>query len=180
MSFEPKHTPGPFVARDYRDGELRVETAGGMLLARVQMTGIEPEQREANALLFAAAPDLLEAIKECRRALLAKEHFPMSAIALADAAITKAEGSSSNEGPEPKNQQPSFPGFEVELHTGNAVHKVHFVQALYNDVDGALAVIIHENRQFDVVRMSDIMLSANDVTEEGKAYFDSVRKTVGK
>jgi hypothetical protein len=74
------HTPGPLVARKVSDQEWHVDAPDGdPTLSHLKWTGLAvvyganyfPEEgakvAEANARLFAAAPDLLEALEDCER-----------------------------------------------------------------------------------------------------------------
>lgn len=88
-----KHTPGP-----WRLGSsARIIMAGmGRRIASVPMYGgneSETDENAANALLIAAAPDLLLA---CKAALAKLNHAPLDKISVAAdmlrAAIAKAEG----------------------------------------------------------------------------------------
>jgi hypothetical protein len=93
-----QHTPGPWEIGAYESGQMAVDGANGE-----QVTGfIAP----ADARLIAAAPDLLEALKEARATLATalkstapdwfvteedvKEHLSIKKM---DAAIAKATGS---------------------------------------------------------------------------------------
>lgn len=107
---EQKHTPGP-----WRENGSVVTAQGSMALVvanvRCQLDPIvRPDaaaktfaERDANARLIAAAPELLEALKECARLLnvafdfegdvFRKEHNnSVDAICAARAAIAKATG----------------------------------------------------------------------------------------
>jgi hypothetical protein len=60
-------------------------------------TGLEEDEQEANAVLIAAAPDLLEALKYCRQKIAYMQsngewYSPGKATEMADAAIAKATG----------------------------------------------------------------------------------------
>ena len=86
-----KYTPGPWLVGNFDDGIV----FGGDAYAVARM--IEPIDRRdskkkscANATLIAAAPELLEALRELRYACTDK------AERMADAAIAKALGMSSN------------------------------------------------------------------------------------
>ena len=74
-SSEAKHTPGPWVHvrfggivggpfYKYANGEAQSQVASATV-----GEGISPEEREANARLIAAAPDLLEALRTARQEL---------------------------------------------------------------------------------------------------------------
>lgn len=84
MSDQPKHTPGPWLADVAADEnecvELFVRRDGDAVAIAGDISS------RANAQLIAAAPDLLEALKD------ALEHIPMTLQGRALAAIAKAEG----------------------------------------------------------------------------------------
>ena len=64
-----KHTPGPWHTRH---GQISSETSThGCTIANCNATaiGISDEEVEANAALIAAAPEMAEALRECRIAL---------------------------------------------------------------------------------------------------------------
>lgn len=93
---EAKHTPGPWEAekfgaihggedQQYFRGRRRSQVATACLAGN-----IHDDERDANARLIAAAPDLLEALKEVI-ALSDRKH---EAWDKAKAAIAKAEGNS--------------------------------------------------------------------------------------
>ena len=96
------HTPGPWVVREPEDGELLEVHAerGGELICFPVWT---PNER-ANISLIAAAPELLDALKMAKTALIDQyeENYPddesdndvTEAIDAAIAAIAKAEGRS--------------------------------------------------------------------------------------
>ena len=91
MKDQPKHTPGPWSAdkATYHNGYVEhfVRRDGDAVAIASDITDPETRQpSEANALLIAAAPDLLEALKD------ALEHIPMTLQGRALAAIAKAEG----------------------------------------------------------------------------------------
>ena len=104
-----KHTPGPWKADLCLEGwgiheVQRADGAGIARLAEMQ-TAFAPDDKEgiANALLIAAAPDLLEALRAARRAMQEAEvawcdgtpSAPvelLNAISDAQAAIAKATG----------------------------------------------------------------------------------------
>ena len=68
---DTKHTPGPWVAREY-DGRIYIDTIEGLFRPGYMATGVlsfDARGNEANARLIAAAPDLLEALKVAERAL---------------------------------------------------------------------------------------------------------------
>lgn len=90
-----KHTPGPWIT-----GGFYIRGPQKELLAR--MRGAPSPEREANARLIAAAPDLLAALKTARECIVycsrahndvqSGEGFPVELFI--DAAIAKAEGRS--------------------------------------------------------------------------------------
>lgn len=60
---DTKHTPGPWFDREnLREPHLTVVREGGELLAVLMDSGEGYEVDEANALLIAAAPDMLAAL----------------------------------------------------------------------------------------------------------------------
>lgn len=65
---EIKHTPGPFFTTCPHGGTIYVEARlRGSTIQEVAAVGPTetPEQQQANAKLFAAAPDLLKALEMC-------------------------------------------------------------------------------------------------------------------
>lgn len=82
-----KHTPGPWK----RTGALTVRGGAlGRLIAKVDGGGsINSEEIYANTRLIAAAPDMLEALKNLEND---DGNMPPSAWALVQQAIAKAEG----------------------------------------------------------------------------------------
>jgi len=103
-----EHTPGPWAAAPYMGDQGRewqnwvILDAEGHGLATIDAVGEVPAEVEANALLIAAAPELLEALQaitgrlESAAAMLHSLHLPAyaldaeSIIAQARAAIAKA------------------------------------------------------------------------------------------
>jgi len=92
----PKHTEGPWKMRPYTkagETEYLIDTGDGWTTAKVNAT--IPDEDRANAALIAAAPDLLDALREI---VDHAEHYgaaPISAdlmFSRARAAISKAEG----------------------------------------------------------------------------------------
>ena len=68
-----KHTPGPFLTSCPHGGTIYVEARlRGSTIQEVAAVGPTetPEQQRANANLFAAAPDLLEALEDLKRELV--------------------------------------------------------------------------------------------------------------
>lgn len=91
-----KHTPGP-----WRELVTRIDDANGYQICHLDLHGKSEAERDANRRLIAAAPDLLEALKEAEPMLDAMlknitrylpEYRNMPALAQARAAIKKAEG----------------------------------------------------------------------------------------
>lgn len=82
------HTPGPWTARKHTD------TKGWTVSAGNSIASVKPRpEAEANARLIAAAPELLEALKEIREACCSgMGSLPAADIKRAQAAIEKAEG----------------------------------------------------------------------------------------
>lgn len=96
-----QHTPGPWevVRHAHIDGELWLSVnqhadARGMKewIAEIKYLTTEAERQWANARLIAAAPDLLEALKDCCAALGGTVAHPEAIPASALIAIAKAEG----------------------------------------------------------------------------------------
>lgn len=97
---EAKHTPGPWEAsiqrsKDGRDLGWIVEHVNGRIgwaslaYAHANKEADEADPaREANARLIAAAPELLEALMDCREAL--RRAGATGELAVVDAAIEKA------------------------------------------------------------------------------------------
>lgn len=86
------HTPGPWVVDGDDDGLfIRMEALSGKDEYLAIYASDNPEQREADAFLIAAAPDLLDACEEAVDALEA--YAPnLKVIATLEAAIAKARG----------------------------------------------------------------------------------------
>ena len=96
-----KHTPGPwsvdgerYYVRDDRRGEL---VADCYTFTETDMGRVVDASCAANARLIAAAPELLEALKDlaeaARNACDARQHPALTeALAAADYAVIKAEG----------------------------------------------------------------------------------------
>ena len=60
-----KHTPGPWKWWTTHEGAHRINPhKGGLVIASCDTRNPFSEEQEANARLIAAAPDLLEALKE--------------------------------------------------------------------------------------------------------------------
>ncbi len=81
------HTPGPWVANLTPDGDKIAICGDGLVVART--TGVT-EEKQANARLIAAAPDLLQVLQD----MLANHDAGESIIGFetARAAIAKARG----------------------------------------------------------------------------------------
>lgn len=91
----PSHTPGPWV--DNVDGVVVVDKPGRWreIIADVHANPLEANNRRANTLLIAAAPDLLEALEELVAQSLDSGHphdWLRHEIDQAKAAIAKARG----------------------------------------------------------------------------------------
>jgi hypothetical protein len=97
-----KHTPGPWTADKLQDRDTFNIFANGFVSAMCQVSRMENSTRStsgnevaANARLIAAAPDLLEALREIAE-LADKvdswQSFPYEPIQKAYAAIAKATG----------------------------------------------------------------------------------------
>lgn len=102
-----KHTPGPwFIGRSGHGKPYQIETADGLCVTK--WGGISrpaSQEGEANARLIAAAPDLLDALTQCRAELLSMidKHnkqdaddgswlYDYQTVVEADAALAKARG----------------------------------------------------------------------------------------
>ena len=92
-----KHTPGPWVPSPYEGfGPMTTVRQGcpktGMRIASTfeTTTPVHIERNEANARLIAAAPELLEALIDCREAL--RQAGAVGELSVVDAAIAKARG----------------------------------------------------------------------------------------
>ena len=84
-----KHTLGPWVIRDDdENGVVSVVGGSGIVLARVRTETAEPG--DENARLIAAAPDLLEALKQIQSN--ANMYHAETISEIARAAIAKATG----------------------------------------------------------------------------------------
>lgn len=95
------HTRGPWTIEQATDGRRKgyirgpkSNGAGGRIaVARVSEAGNGPSEQAANARLIAAAPDLLEALRQIREAVCSgMGTLPADDIERAEAAIRLAEG----------------------------------------------------------------------------------------
>jgi hypothetical protein len=91
-----QHTPGPWVWGYYGMNDEWVRTGDGEAVVPV---GYNQSEREANARLIAAAPELLAALKRAIEVLDAEgitygncDDEPLDVLNAARAAIAKAEG----------------------------------------------------------------------------------------
>lgn len=86
------HTPGPWQVGDTWAGVTRfVERLGQQPGYVAEARGSSPEERDANARLIAAAPELLAALEVVRRSA-AWSNLSLETQSLICAAIAKAEG----------------------------------------------------------------------------------------
>jgi hypothetical protein len=89
-----KHTPGPWSLCKHEKDRTAPEFYAvveqeGCIVAEAHHAGLEWEEYEANALLLAAAPDLLQALKH----IMNNAPAPVGGAKLmAERAIAKAEG----------------------------------------------------------------------------------------
>jgi hypothetical protein len=89
---QAKHTPGPLTIRQCA-GMISIDSAEGNVLAMIEpwMAG-SPQEREANAHLYKAAPDLLAALKVAKQFFINPGSFnPLDVERMYDAAIARAE-----------------------------------------------------------------------------------------
>lgn len=96
---EPEHTPGPWRLRKLRHEGVEIEDEQDSLLVAVTHRhagtfdgGYEEMPCEANARLIAAAPDLLEALRQILAADMQGVLLPSRLSELAAAAVKKARG----------------------------------------------------------------------------------------
>jgi hypothetical protein len=82
------HTPGPWTLSD--DGFVYDESGERVADPHVAMQDID--EREANAHLIAAAPDLLAALEHCASLASSGCHLQQSDLALIQSAIARAKG----------------------------------------------------------------------------------------
>ena len=93
-----QHTPGPFFTSCPHGGTVYIEARlRGSTVQEVAAVGPteSPEQQQANAKLFAAAPDLLEALEDLYEAYgrsVIADDWDLEAARKAGAAIAKALG----------------------------------------------------------------------------------------
>lgn len=86
-----QHTPGPWEAGQY--GNSFIVTAKGGMYDVAVVRNIGNEDNAANARLIAAAPDLLEALRQLRDAFIVTSvEMQADAMRAARAAIAKATG----------------------------------------------------------------------------------------
>lgn len=83
---KPKHTPGPWFVDDKLGHFAYIKASDGTDLAKVDMTN----GKELNASLFAAAPELLDAVKAARIAWFGSG-LPERLLKLYEDVIRKAE-----------------------------------------------------------------------------------------
>lgn len=84
-----KHTPGPWSAHLREDGPVDLLTPEWWCIDGPG-SDVYGHMTAADACLISAAPDLLEALQDCRRALL--NAGATGELAVVDAAIKKATG----------------------------------------------------------------------------------------
>lgn len=91
-----QHTPGPWTFAEHPEGRAGVRLPRGPMIARCEaMFGrphVSGSEWEANALLIAAAPDLLAAARAMVDATERDQHFIGVEHDALVAAIAKAEG----------------------------------------------------------------------------------------
>lgn len=88
-----KHTPGPwsaFYKSKYDEWHVSLPVSGSSMKLALCPDGIQSENREADAHLIAAAPEMHEALRQCRDLHEDDE----SIRGVIDAALLKAEGRS--------------------------------------------------------------------------------------
>jgi hypothetical protein len=98
MSTSPKHSPGPWDYQLVRNGddpqypELRIYDADGDAIIQQSQSGYDTFTAITieDARIIAAAPKMLEALKDCRDLI---ENMPVEELLMqVEAAIAKAEG----------------------------------------------------------------------------------------
>jgi|SRR5690606_7796925 len=83
-----EHTPGP-----WKTSGFSISAKGSGYIAKALEVYMKRSEREANARLIAAAPDLLVALKQARQSMLDSGYSIDSvAVMSCSAAISKAEG----------------------------------------------------------------------------------------
>ena len=87
-----KHTPGPWVAVARTNAHIEIEAPGQPSYSAKKVATVSLTNHEANARLIAAAPELLEALKELMVAADRVSAEPVTWLGKARAAIAKAEG----------------------------------------------------------------------------------------
>lgn len=83
-----EHTPGPYLLSDRGTAVMKNDTE----LAIIPSNHIPPDERIANGLLFAAAPDLLDSLERFIHMAECNTIPGPNTIAQAKAHITKARG----------------------------------------------------------------------------------------
>lgn len=93
------HTPGPWVVRTTEDGRIAIYSKADSLWITEMLRPMPILNSEANAHLIAAAPEMLEALKELKNQIrvrhkmnVKKDYSLLLADAAAGKAIAKAEG----------------------------------------------------------------------------------------
>jgi len=85
------HTPGPWV--HYPEDNIIVSSSDCKIIEwQARSTHVSKEERDSNARLIAAAPDLLEALREIESGTYDKWSEGYRAMQIARAAIAKATG----------------------------------------------------------------------------------------
>jgi len=87
-----KFTPGPWTVGAALNGNWIEFGADEKAVARTFHTHVGAQAEDANAHLIAAAPDLYEALAECRALLDGEGGMPVGVRERADAALAKARG----------------------------------------------------------------------------------------
>lgn len=85
------HTPAPWFVRKVNSALTIVNSGGGRIAQTTSGKGLPTQQQEADTTLIAAAPDLLDALREMVQTY---QDEPMPALYQARAAIAKATGES--------------------------------------------------------------------------------------
>lgn len=93
---EAKHTPGPWTVDGPTTNQIVWSDQDNRVCFLAHSNGLNDERDKANGRLIAAAPDMLEALKTCRDALMSRcsihDKTADGAIGEAWAAIEKATG----------------------------------------------------------------------------------------